>query len=200
MEELFRYDIVNMLIRKNNYKKYLEIGVWYGEMFVEIECENKVSVDPDQYGYTTHQMTSDEFFDSIDKDEKFDIIFIDGLHEYKQCYKDIENAINHLSDNGIILCHDMNPTEEWHTGPTAAFEGAPWTGNVYKSFIKFRQNHLDCSCCLLYDCDWGIGVIKKGIGQYVCCNVDTMTFDEFSYNKNYLMNCIRVEDFVKAFC
>lgn len=204
MDNIFRYDIVNMLIKRYGFKNYLEIGVAYGDMFNNIECENKTSVDPEQHGYTTYQMTSDEFFEQLDENEKFDIIFIDGLHTYEQCYKDIENAAKHLSDNGFILCHDMNPTVEFYARPyevySAETEVSWWTGDVYKSFIKFRQNHLDYSCCLLYNCDWGIGVIKRGIGQYVYCNIDTMTFDEFTHNKNYLMNCIKVEDFIKTFC
>lgn len=201
-KELFRYDIINMLIKKYGYKKYLEIGVFMGETFNKIECENKTSVDPNQYGYTTHQMNSDTFFNIIDENEKFDIVFIDGFHEYEQCYRDMENAIKHISENGIILCHDMNPYNKWLTRSYEEFLKDPgfWTGDVYKSFIKFRQKHLDYSCCLLHDCDWGIGVIKKGIGQYVHCNIDTMTFEEFSCNKNYLMNCIEINDFIKVFC
>lgn len=198
--DVYKKDIINKLIKKYNFKSYLEIGVFYGETFNAVECEIKTSVDPKQYGSTTHQMTSDEFFKQINKTEKFDVIFIDGLHTYEQCYKDIENATKHLSDNGFILCHDMNPIEEWWAGDSPLFEGAGWTGNVYKSFIKFRQTHLDYSCCLLFDCDLGIGIIRKGIGQQIQCNVDTLTFNEFSYNKNYLMNCISTDDFIKTFC
>ena len=36
----------------------------------------------------------------------FDVIFIDGLHHYKQCQKDCINALKFLKANGIILLHD----------------------------------------------------------------------------------------------
>ena len=200
-KEYQRFDILNMLIRKHNFKKYLEIGVAEGLTFSKIECEHKISVDPLQVGYTTYQMVSDDFFESLDENEKFDIIFVDGLHEYEQCYRDLENSIMHLEDNGFLLCHDMNPYNKW-LARTEIHEGeiGAWNGDVYRSFIKFRQNHLDCCCCLLYDCDWGVGVIKKGIGQNIVCDVDNLTYEDFANNKNYLMNCVSVHDFIKCFC
>lgn len=110
-------------------------------------------------------MYSDDFFANLDKDDKFDIIFVDGLYKYEQCYRDLENSIKHLEDNGFLLCHDMNPYNRWLARPELVNgEIGPWNGDVYKSFIKFRQNHFDYCCCMLYDCDWEIGVIKKGIG------------------------------------
>ena len=45
-------------------------------------------LDPAEGG--THRMTSDQFL-AITK-KKFNVVFIDGLHEYEQCQKD---CINH---------------------------------------------------------------------------------------------------------
>lgn len=61
-KEYMRYDILNMLIKKYDFKKYLEVGVEYGQTFSRIECDFKISVDPLQNGYTTYQMYSDDFF------------------------------------------------------------------------------------------------------------------------------------------
>ena len=47
-------------------------------------------------------MTSDEFFEKY-PEEKFDVIFIDGLHHYDQCQKDTINALKKLNESGIIL-------------------------------------------------------------------------------------------------
>ena len=49
-------------------------------------------------------MTSDEYFSKFK--DKFDIIFIDGLHHYEQVKKDIFNSLEILNSNGIILMHD----------------------------------------------------------------------------------------------
>lgn len=201
--DIYRYDIVNALIEKYNFTKYLEIGVNNGDMFTKINCSHKVSVDPEQYGYTTHQMTSDDFFNDLDENEKFDIIFVDGLHVADQCYRDIENSIKHLSDGGFIICHDMNPPSEWYARSLKEYEADHnwWNGDVYKAFVKFRQNYQNYSSCVLYDCDWGLGVITKGIGQNIMkVDIDNMSFKEWEQNKNVLMNCMDTNTFIQNFC
>ena len=75
-------EIVQEIIRKKNYKKYLEIGCFDDELFNHVNCEKKVGVDPVSGG--TIRKTSDQFF--LNNDQYFDCIFIDGLHEYKHYY------------------------------------------------------------------------------------------------------------------
>ena len=86
-----RIEIINAIIKKNNFKRYLEIGVRNPDhCFNKIECETKHSVDP---GYefsenpVTYKYTSDEFFSLLEKGKldlhryyEWDVIFIDGLH------------------------------------------------------------------------------------------------------------------------
>ena len=105
-----RSDIINRIIEKNDYKKHLEIGVFQSHLnFDKIKVDYKVGVDPGREGYAeaTFTMTSDEFFELTD--DKFDTIFIDGLHHVEQVYKDIVNSLSALKDGGTIICHDMNP-------------------------------------------------------------------------------------------
>ena len=69
-----RTDVINNIIKKNNYKKYLEIGVFCArDNFDKIKIEYKVGVDPGIGGRTdaTFTMTSDEFFELTN--DKFDI-------------------------------------------------------------------------------------------------------------------------------
>ena len=63
------------------------------KVFQISRLKKRVGVDPVEGG--THKMTSDHFF-SINKDN-FDIIFIDGLHEYSQVMKDIKNSLKFLN-------------------------------------------------------------------------------------------------------
>jgi len=39
----------------------------------------------------------------------YDVIFIDGLHYYKQVLKDIKNSLKILNKDGFILVHDCLP-------------------------------------------------------------------------------------------
>ena len=57
-------------------------------------------------------MTSDDFF-RINKN-KFDVIFIDGLHEYQQAVNDIENSLGCLNENRVILLDDCLPRTIWN--------------------------------------------------------------------------------------
>jgi predicted O-methyltransferase YrrM len=53
-------------------------------------------------------MYSDDYFKI--NDDKYDIIFIDGLHEYRQVLKDIINALNNLTHTGVVLLDDVIPS------------------------------------------------------------------------------------------
>ena len=100
-----RNEILNYLITKNGYKSYLEIGVAVPEMnFDLIDCELKEGCDPyidcfSDFGFNgedaieeykkrvTYLMTSDELFESMPEEKKYDIIFSDGDHSELQTKK-----------------------------------------------------------------------------------------------------------------
>lgn len=120
-----RFDIINFLLESlNRPTTYLEIGVRNpDDNFNKINSETKYSVDPGiefEENPVDFKVTSDEFFDGLrkgtflDKDIRFDVIFIDGLHLAEQVDRDITNALEYLTDDGFIVLHDCNPPTEWH--------------------------------------------------------------------------------------
>lgn len=86
-------------------KSYLELGVFKNYNFNAIKSNNKFSVDLN--GRALFTGTTDDYFDSIDENKKFDIIFIDANHDYDYVLRDFNNAIDHC--NEWILIHDMIP-------------------------------------------------------------------------------------------
>ena len=94
-----RQTIVQEIINLKNYQSYLEIGCYKNDLFDNVKCNIKVGVDPISGG--TVRKTSDDYYKT--NKEKFDIIFIDGLHHYEQVIKDINNSLNVLNENGVIL-------------------------------------------------------------------------------------------------
>ena len=185
--------IINKFIEHKNYSKYLEIGVEYGNNFKRVNADIKISVDPVQYGATTVVMTSDDYFAQLPEDEKFDLIFIDGLHEHEQCYRDIENSIKHLSATGMIICHDMNPIREDMLVP-----GGEWTGDVYKALLRTASDHRDVTTYLIEDADYGIGIITQVKNKNVefDWNVDLETYHRIKYDH---VNVLRYVDFERVF-
>ena len=195
MNYLNRWDVINILIKKNNYKSYLEVGTQDpNSNFNKIEIENKVSVDPFPRGEVTFVGTSDEYFQSILENEKFDIIFIDGLHHDDQVLRDIENSLNHLSDSGIIVCHDCLPTSEHMQERND--HGGVWLGDVWKAIAKLRVERIDLDIKVI-DTDLGCGLIKLGTNIPYITNENYLIYSYYDLHKWALMNIISVEDFLK---
>ena len=102
----------------------MEIGVRRPEDNLEhVKAREKYSVDPcleNQLNPVDFKMTSDHFFDSLDrgtilhKKTRFGVIFIDGLHLADQVDRDISNSLRYLAQDGFIVLHDCNPPTEWH--------------------------------------------------------------------------------------
>jgi len=147
-----RLDLINFLIKKKNYKSYLEIGCHQDEVFSLINIE-KIGVDPMSGG--NFRGTSDEFF--LQNNKKFDCIFIDGLHTYEQVIKDIKNSINFLSDDGTIILHDCLPSKITHQYvPRSRYT---WNGDVWKAIVEARTWEEVETYTIL--ADQGLGVITK---------------------------------------
>ena len=196
--EIKRFHIINYLIEKHNLVNYLEIGVFKGENIREVKALHKDGVDPGVEGYTppevNYPMGSNEFFELIKghEDIKYDIIFIDGLHEYSQVKKDIENSLNHLQPNGFILMHDCNPVS--YDAQIPDRKTIAWNGDVWKAFVEFKQNNSNFKCCVV-DTDFGVGFIKNNgelFNTSPLLDIDYQTFD--SNRKKYL-NLITWDEF-----
>lgn len=188
-----RIDIINGLISKNNYKSYLEIGVQSGDCFRQINCDHKVGVDPDKASAATVHLTSDEYFDK--SEEKFDIIFVDGLHESITVIRDIANSLNCLNDGGTIVMHDCLPTSK-RMQEIPLQEQNEWTGDTWRAFLKYRANP-DLDMCVV-SCDWGCGIIRPGIQSPVRLEY-VPTYEEFQINKTHWMNVISPEQFKQKY-
>ena len=75
-----RFDIINEIISKHNTKNYLEIGVRHGTTYNFVRDHSKMCYLVDlnfldiEYTDNTikYEMSSDEFFNRIDKNLKFD--------------------------------------------------------------------------------------------------------------------------------
>ncbi len=185
-----RTEIINFLIEKEKYSSYLEIGVQNGFNFKDIKCQNKVGVDPDHNSRATIHLTSDEFFKS--NEQKFDLIFIDGLHEHPQVYKDIVNSLDVLNEGGTVICHDMIPVNE--LSQRVPRQSKVWMGDCWKSWIRLRFERDDLSMFVI-DTDCGCGIIRKG--KQITIPTIACSYEEFEKNKSKLLNIMTVEEFLE---
>jgi hypothetical protein len=185
-----RTEIIQLLINKINGKKYLEIGVGPGANFADINCEYKICVEPYPTVNVTFIMTSDDFFKQ--NNENFDVIFIDGLHENGQVYRDIQNSLKFLNDGGYIVCHDMSPNNEIIQRYPQTHPGE-WTGDCWKAWVKLKSEKSDLQMFVV-DSDYGCGVITKG-EQTLIDLPQELTWEALENNRVELLNLISVEDF-----
>ena len=89
-----RIDVTKHFVDHYQYQDYLEIGTYKNELFNQAVkwFPNAIGVDPVEGG--TLRMTSDAFFSN--NSAYFDIVFVDGLHEANQVFKDVHNALEWL--------------------------------------------------------------------------------------------------------
>lgn len=98
---------------KNPKLSFLELGHGHGDNFRLIPLTDKSTVDtciteevPGYYGMNT------ETFFKYHCDRKYNVIYIDADHKMPHPLLDYNNAVNHISDNGVIIIHDLFPKEE----------------------------------------------------------------------------------------
>ena len=190
----FRWDLIEYLINKYEYSDYLEIGCDQDQLFSKVRIKNKTGVDPVSGGNI--RKTSDEFF--RENKNKFDIIFIDGLHIYNQVKKDILNSISCLKEEGIVLVHDCMPD-------SLSKQAVPryrmsWNGDVWKAIVDLRQNeNLEIYTCKI---DQGIGVIKKKRNSSILKlekNIKDLKFEDYYKNYEKYLRVIDLDKFKKLF-
>jgi hypothetical protein len=191
-----RTEVINHLISTKGYKSYLEIGVQFPESnFLKVNAEYKIGVEPfpmvDMKGLGINEVESDNFFDTLAAEQKFDIVFIDGLHTREQCLADILNSLKHLNEGGCILVHDCLPTAEYQTSKED--NNREWTGEVWKSIVDIQSKNGVRACTI--DTDWGIGYITQDFYTDLVPFPDYMelTWEQYTTMRNQLLNIKSVD-------
>lgn len=158
---------INKLLQGlNKTRRYLEIGVQFGHTFEAVKADLRVAVEPYPEfdiknipkGTQVWAGDSDSFFASY-KGPRFSLIFIDGLHEAGQTYKDLVNSLNILEVGGIILIDDVWPSDEASSLPEEMASVSAkeelgithwnWFGDVYKVVGAIKLFHLDLELKLI---------------------------------------------------
>jgi hypothetical protein len=181
-DKISRDKVIQGVLSLFNNPNYLEIGVSEGATFHNVTAAQKVAVDPrfrfdvsavekNNPEASYHPVTSDEYFGSIiEETEKFDVIYIDGLHTFDQTLRDFANSIAHLATGGIIVIDDVLPSSYFASirdldvlyklrSAQVAPDGA-WMGDVYR-LVYFIQNFYQ---------SFSYRTIKDNHGQLVVWN------------------------------
>ncbi|MBV8661694.1 MAG: class I SAM-dependent methyltransferase [Hyphomicrobiales bacterium] len=148
-----RIAVVNLAAAKFADCAYLEIGCDRNEVFNSVPVDKKVGVDPNRGG--TIRTTSDAFFAT--NKERFDVIYIDGLHTYEQVHKDVANAMGCLNTGGWVILHDLLP-HNWIEAHVPRIAMGSWTGDVWK--VAFELIETAGVEFKIVKVDNGVGVFR----------------------------------------
>lgn len=222
---VFRWDIINHLIKKNNYKRYLEIGYYKGWSFDKVNCAYKVAVDPypckcaeqmewtpsSTDGYLTKSTTSN--FDVRSQNFRRELIFKCTSDEYFLGRTNMYDIIFidglHHSDqvlkdvrNGLRLLRNHGVIILHDCNPptllhvTTGVNGC-WTGDTYKAAVTLNYLGLDF---YTVDVDWGIGILKpKSVKKgKLRANLEKVTeWNFFCKNRKPLLNLTSYDRFLR---
>ncbi len=118
-------------------------------------------------------MTSDDFFKTNLK--RFDVIFIDGMHQVEYLVRDLNNSLKFLNPGGIIFIDDILPLneEEQQKIPKnhkiengiIKYTNVPWTGDVWKVVYYLLQFHHQDFLFECYNHESYRGVAKLTINK-----------------------------------
>lgn len=164
--ESFSARRINHLIQNLDAKNYLEIGVCKGATFFEVQAQRKVAVDPafqfDEQKHATeaaifHRCTSDTYFLERAGAERFDFVFVDGLHTFEQTFRDFCNSVVHAHDSTLWLIDDILPNDAYSALPEyndtirfrheAGQAGYAWHGDTFKVMFAIHDFFPTLSYC-----------------------------------------------------
>lgn len=193
-----RISLINEILSTFKNPSYLEIGYGSGNCFENINAHNKICCDPspripDKF-YNNKNcvlLSSDDFFAQNNK--KFDVIFIDGHHEYEYVRRDFFNSIDSLNEGGYVIIHDCNPPNEWRCRPIAQFiEGEPWNGDGgYRLITELYASSSNYTWKTSYE-DEGCSVISRG--QRIPRPLLAQNWETFDNNRSEILNlCSMIE-------
>lgn len=149
-------DLINAIIERMGYSRYLEIGVQNGHNLEAVRCEQKDGVDICCAAPCEHHVTSDEFFRQA-RDEHWpgwDLIFVDGDHRWLPALRDIVNALEHLNADGTIIVDNINPR-------LFSDQILSEDGTVWKAWATLRVSRRRLFMVAI-DRDHGWGIIRRG--------------------------------------
>lgn len=211
--EMNLVNVMNGLIKEGNYKDYLEIGVGQGNTLNRIKCENKTGVDIREGTTADYKISADSFFEiAYKKALLFDIIFIDGNHDYEYVKRDIKNSLRQLRPHGTVICHDTLPMSRNNTHE----DGLRGMGTAYKAIMDLRINNPDVVICSIDYGNYeredeppimrdneperetvGVSIIIKGAQS--CYKSLDLNWSNYEKHKNKLMNVLSFNDFKEWF-
>lgn len=143
-------------------ENYLEIGIAHGEMLQIAQKYSKkcyavdINIPNTKFNENVilHNMTSDQFFNQLDRSIFFDFVFIDGDHKKEQVLSDFLNIKDNVVDDGFVFLHDTYPMGESWLHETQC-------NNAWEAALEIKQNFNTQWEIVTLPFNPGITIMKK---------------------------------------
>jgi len=172
--------------------KYLEIGTNKNTVFdsIPLKSSNKFGIDPYSNSYGAIKKTSNEFFST--NTEKFDIIFIDGLHIYRQCKLDVINSLKFVKKKTYLVLHDVLPVNKYQEKIPRTHK--IWTGDVWKVAVELA-NSKNLRFCVA-NCDHGVAIaeVSPDTEYIIIPELKNKNFYDYLYHYHSTLPIVRPEE------
>jgi len=157
-------DRINRFLRAFGGERYLEIGIEFGRTLEAVHATTVIGVDPAHWINAVRlpahiqisSLPSDGYFEGLASGheaglKRFDLIFVDGLHTFKQSYRDVINSFNVLDDDGMVIVDDTIPSNSFAALPDKRLakqlrrehgvNSTDWMGDVYRTVLAVARFH-----------------------------------------------------------
>jgi len=82
--------------------------------------------------YAVPKMSGDFFASVTDREDSFDLVYIDAIHTYEAVLRDIQGALPLLKAGGTLAGHDYSPTHHPGVVEAANYAHNAFDGRFYK--------------------------------------------------------------------
>jgi hypothetical protein len=134
-------------------------------------------------------MTSDRYFEVLDANVVFEIVFLDGLHTYQQTYRDLINSLRHLEARGAVIIDDVVPSDEFSAMPdlersiseqvNRGVSDLLWHGDVFRIIPLLRDHHPELHFRTLVGAGNEQTVLWKTDANHESVAVDEATLQDY---------------------
>ena len=157
-----RTEVLNQVAEIIGARSYLEIGVFDPRgNFDQVRCPEKIGIDPNVDDARVVRTTSDRFFATLEPGRAWDLIFIDGDHRHDQVERDLANALEFLSPDGVVVMHDVDPAGEAAAAAEKPSPTADWSGEAWRVLVARARTRRDLRCATV-ECDHGVALVTRG--------------------------------------
>jgi hypothetical protein len=216
-------DIINWLGWQYGYTRYLEIATSHtGLMFGRISAGVYSDISrvlyhapldfDDGHTITCRDTSTDSttcLTGLIEAGRRFDVVFIDGYHEYASSRRDLELGLQLLAPGGMLVAHDCYPLHESVAVPHYIDGG--WMGVSYLAFLDLAKERPDLVHNVI-DLDWGCGLLypRQSVPGRVddeegdspreaLLSVDYHDWRTFQDNAPAVLNLISAQEFLRRY-